>query len=59
MQPAILRGRHFLRLAGDFWAYVVVNRAWGMLVLTLLLALSVLLVVVGEAAAPITLYPMF
>jgi hypothetical protein len=55
----VLRGRHLLRLFGDFGAYAVVNRAWWVPALTLLLALVTLLVVVGQAAAPVTLYPLF
>jgi hypothetical protein len=53
------RGRHLLRLSQDLVAYAVVNRAWWVLPLTALLALATLLVVVGQAAAPVTLYPMF
>jgi hypothetical protein len=53
------RVRHGIRLSGDLVAYAVINRAWWVPVLTLVLALITLLVVVGQAAAPITLYPLF
>jgi hypothetical protein len=53
------KGRHFLRLSGDLVAYAVINRAWWMPVLTLLLALVAVLITVGQAAAPVTLYPLF
>jgi hypothetical protein len=56
---AVLRARHLVRLAGDLTAYAVVNRAWWLPALTLLLALVALLITVGQAAAPVTLYPLF
>jgi hypothetical protein len=37
----------------------VINRVWWILPLFLLLALASLIIVVGQAAAPVTLYPMF
>ncbi len=40
-------------------AFAVINRAWWVLPLTFLLAVVTILVVVGQAAAPVTLYPMF
>jgi hypothetical protein len=55
----ILRARHLLRLASDLTAFAVVNRAWWVPPLTLLLALATLLVIIGQAAAPVTLYPLF
>jgi hypothetical protein len=54
-----VRVRHFLRLSGDFLAYAVVNRAWWVPSLTLLLAMIAVLITVGQAAAPVTLYPLF
>ena len=48
-----------MTLSGDFLAYAVINRAWWVIPVTLLLALVTLLVAIGQAAAPITLYPMF
>ncbi len=56
---ARLRARHGLRLAGDVVGYAVVNRVWWILPLVALLGLAALLIVIGQAAAPITLYPMF
>ena len=56
---SLLRARHFLRLSGDFVAYAVINRAWWVLPVTFLLAVVTILVIVGQAAAPVTLYPMF
>jgi len=55
----VLRLRHLARLSGELVEYAVVNRAWWVLPFMLVLALATLLVVVGQAAAPITLYPMF
>jgi hypothetical protein len=55
----ILRLRHLFRLSTDFVAYAVVNRAWWVPALTLVIALVTLLVVVGQAAAPVGLYPLF
>ena len=55
----VLRVRHLARLSGDILAYAVVNRAWWVIPVMLLLGLATLLVVVGQAAAPVTLYPMF
>jgi hypothetical protein len=37
----------------------VINRAWWVPPLTLLLALATVLVLIGQAAAPVTLYPLF
>ncbi len=59
LHPSLLRPRHALRLASDLIAYAVVNRAWWVPPLTLLLALATLLVIIGQAAAPVTLYPLF
>jgi hypothetical protein len=54
-----MRARHLFRLSGDFLAYAVINRAWWVPTLTLLLALIAVLITVGQAAAPVTLYPLF
>ena len=56
---AVLRLRHAARLASDLTAYSVVNRVWWILPLVLLLAVASVLIVIGQAAAPVTLYPMF
>lgn len=55
----MLRLRHATRLAGDLVGYAVVNRVWWILPLVVLLGIASLLIVVGQAAAPVTLYPMF
>jgi hypothetical protein len=55
----IRRARHFFRLSGDFIAYAVINRAWWVPALTAVVAVVTLMVVVGQAAAPVTLYPLF
>jgi hypothetical protein len=55
----VVRLRHLMRLTGDLAAYTVVNRAWWVPPLTLLLGLATLLVIIGQAAAPVTLYPLF
>ena len=55
----VLRARHFFRLSGDLLAYAAVNRAWWVPALTLVLALAALLITIGQAAAPVTLYPLF
>ena len=56
---SMLRVRHLFKLSGNFMAYAVVNRAWWVPALTLVLALVTLLVTIGQAAAPVTLYPLF
>ena len=55
----ILRLRHLFRLSTDFVVYAVVNRAWWVPALTIVVAVMTLLVVVGQAAAPVALYPLF
>ena len=57
--PHVLRLRHAMRLTGDFVSYAVINRVWWILPLMVVLASAALLIVVGQAAAPLTLYPMF
>lgn len=56
---SMLRVRHLFKLSGNFMAYAMVNRAWWVPALTLVLALVTLLVTIGQAAAPVTLYPLF
>ena len=51
--------RHLFRLSSDFVVYASVNRAWWVPALVLILALSTVLIVVGQTAAPVTLYPIF
>lgn len=53
------RLRHAARLGGELVSYSVVNRAWWVVPVALLLAVVALAVVVGQAAAPYTLYTLF
>jgi hypothetical protein len=55
----MLRMRHFFRLCGEFLAYARINRAWWVIPPMILLALIMVLILVGQAAAPVTLYPLF
>jgi hypothetical protein len=48
-----------LRLSRDFVAYAVVNRAWWVPALVLVMALATVIIAVGQTAAPVTLYPLF
>ena len=48
-----------MRLSRDLLAYAVVNRAWWVPALTFVLALATLLITIGQAAAPVTIYPLF
>ena len=53
------RLRHGVRLGGSFVTYSVTNRAWLVVPMVLLLAVIALAIVVGQAAAPYTLYTLF
>ena len=55
----MLRVRHLFRLTSDFTAYAVINRAWWVPALTLVVAMATLLITVGQTAAPVTIYPLF
>ena len=55
----MLRARHLLHLVRDFTGYAVINRAWWVIPVMLLLALITIFIVVGQAAAPYTLYTVF
>jgi len=48
-----------MRLTGEFASYTRVNRTWWLPPLVLVLALALLLIAVGHAAAPYALYPLF
>jgi hypothetical protein len=48
-----------MRLTGEFALYTGVNRMWWIPPLLLLFAIALLLIVVGQAAAPYALYPVF
>jgi hypothetical protein len=48
-----------MRLTGEFALYARVNRTWWVPPLVLLLAIALLLIAAGHAAAPYALYPLF
>ena len=58
MHP-LLRLRHLGRLVIDIVGYSVVNRAWWLLPMMVTLAIATVFIVVGQAAAPYTLYTLF
>ena len=58
MRP-MRRVRHAARLGGELVSYSVVNRTWWVVPLVLLLGVIALAIVVGQAAAPYTLYTLF
>ena len=53
------RWRYVARLGGEFVSYSVVNRVWWVVPVMLLLMVVALAIVVGQAAAPYTLYTLF
>lgn len=55
----MLRLRHLGRLVRDVTGYAVTNRVWWLLPLMALLALITVFIVIGQAAAPYTLYTVF
>ena len=59
MSHALLRLRHFGRLVVDVVGYTVVNRAWWLIPVMATLAVVTVFIVVGQAAAPYTLYTLF
>lgn len=59
MTLVFLRLRHLGRLIVDVVGYAVVNRAWWLLPLMATLAVITVFIVVGQAAAPYTLYTLF
>lgn len=54
-----MRLRHTARLGVEFVRFSVVNRAWWLLPVMMLLAVVTVFIVVGQAAAPYTLYTLF
>lgn len=54
-----MRLRYAARLAGEVVLYAKVNRAWWILPLMGLLVVIMAVVVVGQAAAPWTMYTLF
>lgn len=59
MVKAVMRLRYAARLAGEVVLYAKVNRAWWILPLMGLLVVIMAVVVVGQAAAPWTMYTLF
>jgi hypothetical protein len=55
----VSRARYLMRLTGEFALYARVNRTWWLPPLLLVLAIALLLITVGHAAAPYALYPLF
>ena len=55
----MLRLRHLGRLVRDVTGYAVINRVWWLLPLMALLAVITVFIVIGQAAAPYTLYTVF
>ncbi len=55
----MVRARYVLKFPLEFGAFLVVSRAWWMLPLVFIMAAATFLVVVGQVAAPITLYSFF
>jgi len=55
----VLRIRHAARLTRELAGFAVLNRVGWFIPVVLLLALLISLVVVGAAAAPYTIYPLF
>jgi hypothetical protein len=56
---AVLRLRHGVRLCRELIAYAVINRTWWVLPLIVALGAVTLLIAVGQAVAPYTLYTLF
>ena len=56
---AVLRMKHLGRLVGSFASYAVVNRVWWILPLMAVLGLFGIVIAVGQAAAPYTIYTLF
>jgi Family of unknown function (DUF5989) len=54
-----LRLRHLARLVRDLMGFAVVNRVWWLIPLMLVLTILTIFIVVGQAAAPYTLYTVF
>ena len=55
----LTRMKHAGKLAWEITAYAIVNRAWWLLPLAVVLFLASGLVFAGQVAAPFTLYTLF
>jgi hypothetical protein len=54
-----MRVRHLLGLVNEFFMYSVVNRTWWLIPVMLLTATMMLLITIGQTAAPYSLYAFF
>lgn len=54
-----MRVRHLLGLVNEFFMYSLVNRTWWLLPMMVLMTLMMLLITVGQTAAPYSLYAFF
>lgn len=54
-----MRLRGTARLVGEVLLYAKVNRAWWVLPVFFCLLFAMLVIVVGQAAAPFTIYTLF
>lgn len=54
-----MRVRHLLGLVNEFVMYSLVNRTWWLLPIMVLMAVMMLLITVGQTAAPYSLYAFF
>ncbi|HZJ26721.1 MAG TPA: DUF5989 family protein [Acidimicrobiia bacterium] len=54
-----MRARHLLGLVNEFLMYSVVNRTWWLIPIMVLMAMMMLLITVGQSAAPYSLYAFF
>lgn len=54
-----MRARHLLGLVSEFFMYSLVNRTWWLLPIMVLMAMMMLVITVGQTAAPYSLYAFF
>jgi hypothetical protein len=54
-----LRARHFFGVVNELVRYSFVNRTWWLLPLMFLAATMILLITIGQTAAPYSLYALF
>jgi hypothetical protein len=55
----VMRLRYTVRLAGEVVLFAKLNRAWWLIPIVLALLTAILITVVGQAAAPWTMYTLF
>jgi hypothetical protein len=56
---AKMRARHMVGLVNEFFRYSIVNRTWWLIPVMVLMATMLLLITIGQAAAPYSLYAFF